>query len=164
MFIQVLLLLIIVLILVFLFIYFAERLLAPATQQSSNNQVCFGLNCFSVELAKTGSERDRGLMYRKELDKDKGMLFIFDKEGIYPFWMKDTLIPLDMIWIDANKKAVFISQNVQPCLPASWAGKTLICPSVIPTATAKYVLEINAGLCQQMGLKVGDLVQISPSL
>ena len=87
------------------------------------------------------------------LNEDKGMLFIFDKDGIYPFWMKNTLIPLDMIWVDSSGKVVFIAQNVQPC-------KSLICPSVVPTVMAKYVLEINAGLCQQMGLKVGDQLKI----
>ena len=92
-------------------------------------------------------------MYRKELDKNKGMLFIFDKEGIYPFWMKNTLIPLDIIWIDSNDKVVFISQNVQPC-------KNLICPSIFPTVKAKYVLEVNAGVCQEIGLKVGDELTI----
>ena len=92
-------------------------------------------------------------MYRTELDKDKGMLFIFDKEGIYPFWMKNTLIPLDMIWIDSSNKVVFISQNVQPC-------KSLICPVIIPSASAKYVLEINAGICEELGLKIGDEVEI----
>ena len=118
-----------IIILGYLFFHSANILLSPTTQQSSNNVVCFGSNCFSVELAKTNAERELGLMNRKELDSNKGMLFIFEKDGIYPFWMKNTLIPLDMIWIDGNYQIVFIAKNVQPC-------KTLICPVISPSGPA----------------------------
>lgn len=113
--------------------------------------VCIRDNCFEVEVAKTEAQRDRGLMNREELGRDKGMFFVFDKEGIYPFWMKNTLIPLDIIWADSNGKIVFISQNVQPC-------KSLICSSVYPNVKAKYVLEVNAGICESLDIKVGDQV------
>ena len=56
-----------------------------------------------------------GLMFRENMDSDRGMLFIFEKEGEYPFWMKNTLIPLDIIWINKDKEVVFISENAQPC-------------------------------------------------
>lgn len=118
------------------------------------NKVCFNQNCFSVELAKTEAEREKGLMNRKQLDKNSGMLFIFNKEGIYPFWMKDTLIPLDMIWIDGNSVVVFIAKNVQPC-------KSLICPIMNPKIGAKYVLEVNAGISKELGIKVGDTAKLS---
>jgi uncharacterized membrane protein (UPF0127 family) len=154
MFWEIFLIVIVVIILISLFFYYAEVLQAPNIQRSLASSVCAGEKCFSVELAKTNAEREKGLMNRASLDKNKGMLFIFDKEGIYPFWMKNTLIPLDMIWADSNGKAVFISQNVQPC-------KSLICPSVIPTSKAKYVLEINAGICQKIGLKLGDELKIN---
>jgi len=150
---EVLLLLIMVILFGYILIYSADILLSPTTQQSANNQVCFGSNCFSVELAKTNAEREKGLMNRSELDQNKGMLFIFNKEDIYPFWMKDTLIPLDMIWIDQNNKVVFVAQNVQPC-------KSLVCPVTFPAAKAKYVLEINAGLSNKSGIKIGDLAKI----
>ena len=106
-----------------------------------------------MELAKTEAEREKGLMNRTSLDSNKGMLFIFDKEDIYSFWMKNTLIPLDMIWINQNNKVVFISKNAQPC-------KTLICPVITPTVNAKYVLETNAGLSGKFGFKPGDAVDI----
>jgi uncharacterized membrane protein (UPF0127 family) len=122
-------------------------------QNLSLGQVCYKEKCFSVELAKTKQQRDYGLMNRKELSKDFGMLFIFDKEGIYPFWMKNTLIPLDIIWISENSEVVYIAQNVQSC-------RNLICPSVVPIAKAKYVLEINAGVCREIDLKVGDKLKI----
>jgi len=154
---EILLIIIAVLALGYIGFHYAGILLAPTVQQNQVNSVCFGQNCFQVELAVTEAQRERGLMYRNELDKNKGMLFIFDKEDIYSFWMKNTLIPLDMVWIDSNSNVVFIGQNIQPC-------KSLICPSIIPLSKAKYVLEINAGLCEEIGLKVGDLVQISPGL
>jgi uncharacterized membrane protein (UPF0127 family) len=139
--------------LVYLFFQFTETTLAPGILQFSKGEVCFEHlsvgRCFQVEIAKTALERDRGLMHRESLDKNKGMLFIFDREGIYPFWMKNTLIALDIIWIDENNKVVFIKQNAQPC-------ETLICPSVIPSAKAKYVLEINAGLVERLQIKTGD--------
>jgi len=132
----------------------APSVVQPTVQQNPLSSVCIKNNCFQVELATTPATRDRGLMYRKELDQNKGMLFIFDNMGIYPFWMENTLIPLDMIWIDNSYKIVFIGQNVQPC-------HSLICPSVIPSAQAKYVLEINAGICQKIGLKIGDVAQFN---
>ncbi len=150
---QLLLLLVIVILLVYLFFQFAGTLLAPGVSKLSIGEVCIKNNCFQVEIAKTALERDKGLMYREKLDRDKGMLFIFNKEGIYPFWMKNTLIPLDIVWIDANNKVVFVGENVQPC-------KTLICSSVVPNSKAKYVLEINSGICQEIGLKVGDEIEI----
>ena len=92
-------------------------------------------------------------MSRTELDQNKGMFFIFNTVGVYPFWMKNTLIPLDMIWLDSNNKIVFIAPNVQPC-------KTLICPNINPSVGAKYVLEINAGLTQKLNIKTGDVASL----
>jgi len=119
----------------------------------NSDSVCFGDNCFEVEIANDSSERSRGLMFRENLDSDKGMLFIFEKEGEYPFWMKNTLIPLDMIWINEAKEVVFISQNSQPC------KEEASCPLINPGVNAKYVLEINAGISEKIGLKNGDKVK-----
>ena len=158
MYLEILLLIIAISVLVYLSFHFAGTLLSPTTQQNLKNKVCFGQKCFSVQLARTNAEREKGLMSVKQLGRDKGMLFIFDKEGIYPFWMKNTLIPLDIIWIDdspaGENKVVFIAENVQPC-------KTLICPSIVPSVKAKYVLEINAGISKEIDIKVGDYAIIN---
>ena len=146
---EIILLIVVVIILIYLLFCFAPNTASQSSQQNLINSVCIKENCFNVEVVKTETERERGLMYRAELDKNNGMLFIFDKVGFYPFWMKNTLIPLDMMWIDSNYKIVFIGQNEQPC-------KSLICPPIIPLAKAKYVLEINAGLSQEFGFNVGD--------
>jgi len=113
--------------------------------QEADNLVCFGMHCFSVEIADTNAKRERGLMFRASLEKNKGMLFVFEKEGDYPFWMKNTLIPLDIIWMDQSGQIVYASKNLQPC------GGT-DCPATDPEVNAKYVLEINAGLMDELGL------------
>ena len=117
-------------------------------------RVCFKNNCFEVELSITNEEQMLGLMFRKSLGKNKGMLFVFEKEGGSSFWMKNTLIPLDIIWINENKEVVFISENTQPCKEDS-------CFSIAPDKKAKYVLEINAGISKEIGLKVGDRLEIN---
>jgi uncharacterized membrane protein (UPF0127 family) len=68
---------------------------------ASMKQLTIGKNTISVEIADTPTERQTGLMNRKSMDKNSGMLFIFEQDGVYPFWMKNTLIPLDMIWINS---------------------------------------------------------------
>jgi uncharacterized membrane protein (UPF0127 family) len=124
-----------------------------SNQRSNESQVCFRDNCFYVELALTPEEQSRGLMFRDHLDPDRGMLFVFPKEDVYSFWMKNTLVPLDIIWIDKDKKIVFINTHTPPCTQEP-------CPSIDPQKEALYVLEINAGISDQIGLSVGDQATI----
>src|SRR3989344_7880186 len=70
----------------------------------SGSRVCFEEDCFFVEIADENAERMKGLMNRTSMDADRGMLFIWEEEEIYSFWMKDTLIPLDMIWLNKDKE------------------------------------------------------------
>ena len=111
--------------------------------------VCFDKTCFTAEIAATPEERARGLMFRSQLPPDAGMLFIFPKENFYGFWMKNTLIPLDIIWLNKDKKVVDVKPNAPPC-------QTATCPNFQPNRVAQYVLEINAGLADKMELKVGS--------
>ena len=120
---------------------------------SHKGRICFSQNCFMVDLAITPEAQAKGLMFRHNLALNKGMLFIFDKEEIYPFWMQNTYIPLDIIWLDQSKKVVFIKNNVRPCLTNS-------CPLIIPSQKAKYVLEINTGLVGKFDIKSGDRATI----
>src|SRR3989344_3984554 len=106
-------------------------------------QVCFNHICVDVKIANTPSEQSQGLMYEKSLDG--GMLFKFDKMGRYYFWMENTLIPLDMVWLDNNQKIVHIEKSVPPC-------KVEECPSYGPQADSMYVLEVNAGFMDANGL------------
>lgn len=120
----------------------------------SKSEVCtIDKKCIKIEIAQTEEERTQGLMYREILDNNSGMLFIFTQENIYPFWMKDTLIPLDIIWINNADTIVFIQKNALPC-------KTEICESYYPNISASYVFEINSGKADELGLKVGDKFDI----
>jgi len=112
------------------------------------SKACFNSQCFLVKMAINPNQRERGLMFEKSLDKDKGMLFIYPKSGQYGFWMKNTYIPLDIIWIDEDKAVVYINKDTQPCLKD--------CLDVNPPVNAKYVLEVNAGTTDLIGLKAGD--------
>jgi len=120
------------------------------------NTVCFRGRCFYVELAQTPQQRQQGLMFRVDLEADKGMLFVFEEEGIYPFWMKNTLIPLDIIWMNKNKEVIFMAENIQPC-------KIEPCPRIDPLLKAKYVLELNAGTAGEIGLSLGDQLKFNIS-
>ena len=114
-------------------------------------QACFEDYCFDVELAIKPNEQKRGLMFREQLDPDKGMLFIFKEEKEHSFWMKNTLIPLDIIWINSNKEVIVISENTLPC-------KDDFCPIILPIEKSKYVLEINGGMAKKINLVAGDKI------
>lgn len=105
-----------------------------------------------VEIAANDELRAQGLMFRDQLRPATGMLFFFAEDGEYPFWMKNTHIPLDMIWIDSNKRIAHVKHDVPPC-------KIENCPSYPPHALARYVLEVAAGVAKQHGLKEGDVLR-----
>ena len=127
--------------------------LVADSNPGGSNLVCIRDVCFGAELPSDPSEMARGLMFREHLDGDKGMLFVFEREGIHPFWMKNTLIPLDIIWIGSEMEIVYISRNTEPCSADP-------CRSISPGGKAKYVLEINGGLSERYGFEVGDGVSI----
>jgi uncharacterized protein len=127
-------------------------ILSAACSSINENMVCVDGNCFTVEVAATASDRAMGLMFRESLEDDYGMLFLFEEENNYPFWMKNTLIPLDIMWISADKKVVFVGRDVVPC-------EANPCPTVDPGVAAQYVLEINGGLAEELGINVGDSVE-----
>lgn len=118
-------------------------------------KVCFQDHCFLAEVAKTQAQRTKGLMFRKSLAQDRAMLFVFDKPWLYNFWMKNCQIPLDIIWLDESYKVVAIRQNNPPCPQIG------DCPSINPNVSARYVLEINAGLSSQLGLTEGSYFTIN---
>lgn len=105
-----------------------------------------------VEVAADDENRAQGLMYRSELRPGTGMLFLFPSDGRFSFWMKNTLIPLDMIWIDVSGKVVDIEHDVPPC-------EVEDCPSYGPDAPARYVLEVAAGVARQHALAAGQTVR-----
>ena len=104
----------------------------------------------TVEIAKSSQQQKKGLCCRDFLAADAGMLFVHNEPGIYPFWMKDTRIALDMLWINSKKQIIHIEENVQPSsFPESFKSE----------APAQYILETNAGYVQAHSIKVGDSVR-----
>lgn len=103
---------------------------------------------FNVEVAETALERSRGLMYREQLKQNEGMLFIYPEKQIIKMWMKNTFIPLDMIFIDENGKIIKIIKMTSP--------KDLT--PIGPEVKLKSVLEINGGLTSYLNINIGDKI------
>jgi uncharacterized membrane protein (UPF0127 family) len=104
-----------------------------------------------VDVADTDPEWEYGLMNRTSMAQDHGMLFVFDDERMRSFWMKDTLIPLDMVFLDSSGQIVDINKNATPLSETVFAARS---PS-------KYVVEINGGFCDLYGIRIGDTVTIN---
>lgn len=133
----------------------AQRSAGPVTETASNAGPTITLPdgyVVHVEIAADDPTREQGLMFRDRLAEDRGMIFIFPQVGMYPFWMKNTLIPLDMIWIDAEKKVVAVHHDVPPC-------KADPCPSYSPDAKGSYVLELAAGAGARHKVVVGSVLK-----
>ena len=103
-----------------------------------------------VEIASTDKERQKGLMFRENLDKNAGMLFVFQDDKILSFWMKNTSIPLSIAFIDKNGKVVDIFHM-----------KPYSLEPVVSTLKCRYALEVNRGYFKECGLKVGDKIDLS---
>ncbi len=137
-------LIIVIIIAISLFYFYKRQLLPP-----NFIRVSIGHDVLLGEIANTPAERELGLANRHRLSANQGMIFIFDHPDRYGFWMKDTLIPLDMFWIDANKTIVDIKSDV---LPETY-------PEVFtPKELALYVLETNAGYAKSHGIEIGDKI------
>ena len=106
-----------------------------------------------IEIADEPDERSRGLMFRESLTKDTGMLFLFDREDFYSFWMMNVNFNLDLIWINSNGNVVHIERDVPSCF--------MSCPTYAPREAARYVLELNSGVANELDLLVGSFVSIN---
>lgn len=104
---------------------------------------------FNLEIAQTVSQRVKGLMNRDSLCPDCGMIFIFENQMPLSFWMKNTHIPLDIIFLDASGKVINIGNGIPQSLD-----------QINSLSPAKYVIELNAGTSQKIGLKSGDLISL----
>jgi uncharacterized membrane protein (UPF0127 family) len=107
-----------------------------------------------VEVANTMKKRAEGLMYREHLPKDRGMLFTFDQAQPWTFWMKNTKIPLDIIWVNEKKHIIHIAKNVPVCTRSDDG-----CPQYQPNDPAMYVLELGAGEADRLKLEKGSKLQ-----
>jgi uncharacterized protein len=134
----------------------ASTLLATAC--ASGSWVELDGHRYQVEIADDDAERARGLMFRDELPADRGMLFIHDALEPQAYWMKNTRIPLDILYFDDQRRLVSQQRDVPPCS----AGDR--CPPYPSDAPARYVLELNAGNAARMGLANGVELRFGPGI
>ena len=113
---------------------------------------------YAVEVADDDAERARGLMYRDAIDAGNGMLFIHEAEEPQAYWMKNTKIPLDILYFDGSRKLVSQQRDVPPCSLGD------ACPSYPSKAPAQYVLELNAGEAARLKLQDGAELTFGPGI
>jgi len=111
---------------------------------------------YDIEVARTEDERARGLMFRDSMAANHGMLFVHEHEEPLAYWMKDTHIPLDILFFDHDLKLVTQQRDVPPCTLGDG------CPPYPSNAPAMYVLELNAGQAAAMQLKDGTVLKVAP--
>ena len=133
-------------------IIFLLVLLAGCTANCVTIESSGGSYHIDVEYARTVDEMNKGLMFRDSLDDDAGMLFVWEDEAPRSFWMKNTRIPLDIIFISGSNEIINILQ-AEPCTSDP-------CPTYNSAMPAKYVLEANRGFCAARGISPGDKVTI----
>jgi uncharacterized membrane protein (UPF0127 family) len=113
---------------------------------------------YVVEIADDDAERARGLMFRDEMAASHGMLFVHDREEPQAYWMKNTRIPLDILYFDDDRRLVSQQRDVPPCALGNG------CPPYPSAAPARFVLELNAGEAARLGLEDGAKLKISPGV
>ena len=111
----------------------------------------FGGVSLRIEYATTASAREKGLSGRDSIPSDYGMLFVFQRDDKYGFWMKDTLVPLDIFWLDNKGQVVHIEQNV---------ATSTYTNVFYPTTPARYVLETVAGFASEHDIKIGSKLML----
>ncbi len=107
-----------------------------------------------AELALSGEERQRGLMFRDGMAPSQGMLFAFEEDATHSFWMKNMRFSIDMIWLDRERRIVYMAKRVPPCRKDP-------CPFYSPVLPARFVLELAAARSDELGLKPGDRLEFS---
>ena len=140
------------------FLFCASSAVSGCGLASSHQWVDVRGHRFIVEVADDDTERARGLMFRDSLASDRGMLFIHEREEPQAYWMKNTKIPLDILYFDASRKLVSVQRDVPPCALGNG------CPSYPSEGSARYVLELNAGEAARLDLRTGDEMRFSEGI
>lgn len=113
-------------------------------------KACLKNICIEAEIADSAGERQQGLMFRGHLAENQGMLFILDEEIVPSFWMRNMQFPLDVLWIDKEKKIVGITENARPCVNN--------CVNLTIDKKVKFVLELNSGFVKKNQIEVGESI------
>ncbi|RLA15676.1 MAG: hypothetical protein DRQ59_00810 [Gammaproteobacteria bacterium] len=124
------------------------RAVYPAAIEFDRSSLIINGDQYSIEIAKTSSQRQQGLMFRESLSIRQGMLFVYPRPGNHRIWMKNTLIPLSVIWIDDNETVIEV-KILPPC-------RLDFCPSYGVSEPAKYIIELSS---EVMGIKSGDSIK-----
>ena len=136
----------------------ASLLLLAGCASASGPWVELNGKRFDIEIADDDAERARGLMFRDTMDADHGMLFIHDVQAPQAYWMKNTRIPLDILYFDDAHKLVSMQRDVPPCSLGDQ------CPPYPSAAPARYVLELNAGQAAKLQLETGAELKFGPGV
>lgn len=136
----------------------ATTSLAACATAADGNWVELKGSRFVVEVADEEPERQRGLMFRDAMAEDHGMVFVHDIEAPQAYWMKNTKIPLDILYFDRARKLVSVQKDVPPC---SLGDR---CPPFPSDGPALYVLELNAGTAEKLGVQPGDELRFGPGV
>ncbi len=136
----------------------ATLLLLSGCASAGGQWVELGGVRYEVEIADDDAERARGLMFREEMAAGAGMLFVHDREAPQAYWMKNTRIPLDILYFDTARKLVSQQRDVPPCSLGDG------CPPYPSAAPARYVLELNAGEAARLNLRDGTELQLGPGI
>lgn len=136
-----------------------EGLLLEANTSDLKNKVNITINKLnlSVDIASTPEEQTKGLSIKESLEKNEGMIFPYDTSQILSFWMKNMKFPIDILWLDADKRVVHIEENLEPCPPLG------PCPSYSTDTLSQYVLEIAGGLSRDNGIAIGTQAEFDLS-
>jgi uncharacterized membrane protein (UPF0127 family) len=133
----------------------AALLLSP---KYSVADVCFNAQkgnenavCIRADIADNALNRELGLSGRRSLAEDSGMLFVFEKEGRYGFWMKGMRLPLDIIWLNKDKQVIYVKRDLQPCVSS-------YCPGYGPQASSLYIIEVSANYTLRHNISNGTHV------
>ena len=124
---------------------------APTAQVQGLRTIQLKGESIRVSVADTGQSREQGLSGRQSLAPDEGMLFVFPEDGIYAFWMKDMRFSIDIVWLAADGRLVYMAQNVSPDTYPRTFG---------PNTAARYVLELPAGYLRGHAVSIGDIVRL----
>jgi len=137
-----------------LFCFFSHKNVSESVLNTENiNFVKIGEQKIKVEIAFTPENQEKGLSGREKIGENEGMLFVFENSSKHFFWMKDMNFPIDIIWINEEKKIVFLKENVSPdTFPETFSSEK----------DSKYVLEVMAGFSQKNNLEEGETVQFLP--
>jgi len=125
---------------------------APAKDDGGSTVTLPSGLVYRVEIAATPESRAQGLMYRESLADGRGMLFLFPKPSVEGFWMKNCNFPIDIVWMDAARKVIFVSAHTPPC-------KEDPCPTYGPKTESFFVLEIPDGAAAKEKVVVGSTLK-----